>query len=776
MVSAAVESRYKTKDELEREDHIKYKKHQQMTFLRRQAKIDAEGFKCPYEGCTERFPTRFELGPHLQVHRDECFKQMKCCRPDCGKKFTNKKAFLNHIQVHKQEVLNKAKKDIRSVLIINKHGILADEFEREYKSLVGQKLPFDLMGVTNLDELAALIPEVMKVVQMSNGTTLIQGIPDKKTEALANEIHLQRYNREGFNYKTGEALQGRNADDITALNSNRELIRKSPEFLKKQIKTLIEYKEIDEQGVTFPEFLEVYEMEYGFDRRDIEKMIEELGYFGMEDLFLNGGLLDEVDLRLEDFDWKIYPKGINSLESNQSDESSFTEEWNSVKRRIQSILKYHPFGMSFSSFCKELGTLKLSKIRCKDVLDVCLMLPDVCQIDTHIDKTILPAKFDVQRLWLGNKKPSYPLYKLGEVKNRVQELFKFVSGEVVVRKFVESYENYYGCMNLVELGCDNFLQLLKLMPDVARIRKDKNYSYYISLSNGDFPPTPVSEKRSQMDKDEKIPREIIRNLHKVLSTYPDGIPYTYLYSKYLEVNGLSLKLDSYGFSTLSSFLRKISGSNGLSFDGRNLLALSKLLTLPEVDVGNLSSGWVKVVQVLEVEKCKIVLNSNETQFWTQELKMEEYYVTKRLGRLVTDEECFVGQFVAVIVEDARFYRAEVIDKLEDDLVKVVLVDVGVTVLVKHQCLFWLQYEFTLLPAQTIDIKFSSEYSSISEILELLNENQNYAWLEVSSSSLDIQLMPEKLSQTSRLSQRNIPSSQVFKRLMLNRIAVASDKN
>ena len=86
MVSADVESRYKTKDELEREDHIKYKKHQEMTFLRRQAKIDAEGFKCPYEGCTERFPTRYELGPHLQVHRDECFKQMKCCKPDCGKK------------------------------------------------------------------------------------------------------------------------------------------------------------------------------------------------------------------------------------------------------------------------------------------------------------------------------------------------------------------------------------------------------------------------------------------------------------------------------------------------------------------------------------------------------------------------------------------------------------------------------------------------------------------------------------------------------------------
>ena len=131
------------------------------------------------------------------------------------------------------------------------------------------------------------------------------------------------------------------------------------------------------------------------------------------------------------------------------------------------------------------------------------------------------------------------------------------------------------------------------------------------------------------------------------------IHYTYLYSKYLEVNRQSLKLDTYGFSTLSSFLRKISGNNGLSFDGRNLFALSKLLTLPEVDVGNLSSGWVKVVQVHDVGKFKIVLNNDEAQFWTLELKMEEYYASKRLGRFVREEECFVGQLVAVIFEDAR---------------------------------------------------------------------------------------------------------------------------
>merc|ERR1712098_988806 len=182
---------------------------------------------------------------------------------------------------------------------------------------------------------------------------------------------------------------------------------------------------------------------------------------------------------------------------------------------------------------------------------------------------------------------------------------------------------------------------------------------------------------------------------------------------------------------------------------------SKLLTLPEINVGDLSSGWVKVTHVSAVDQCKIVLNNREAQLWTLELKMEEYYVTEKLGRLLRGDECFVGQLVAVIYEDARFYRAAVLDK--------------------HQSLFCLQDEFTLLPAQTLDVKLSTECSLVSEIKESLNENQYYAWLEVSSSSLEIQLMPGKFNQAPRQSRMNIRSSQVFKRLMLKRIAIASER-
>ena len=81
-----VESKYKTKDESEREDNVQHRKHKAMTFMRRQAKIDAEGFKCPYEGCVESFPTSNEINLHVKAHKVECWSQMKCSQPKCGQK------------------------------------------------------------------------------------------------------------------------------------------------------------------------------------------------------------------------------------------------------------------------------------------------------------------------------------------------------------------------------------------------------------------------------------------------------------------------------------------------------------------------------------------------------------------------------------------------------------------------------------------------------------------------------------------------------------------
>ena len=36
-------------------------------------------------------------------------------------------AFNKHIEAHKEETINKVKKHLRSMLLLNKHGILLDE-------------------------------------------------------------------------------------------------------------------------------------------------------------------------------------------------------------------------------------------------------------------------------------------------------------------------------------------------------------------------------------------------------------------------------------------------------------------------------------------------------------------------------------------------------------------------------------------------------------------------------------------------------------------------
>ena len=100
---------------------------------------------------------------------------------------------MKHIEGHKNEAVEKAKRNIRSTLIRYKYGILLEEFEREYKSLVGKQLPFKLLGFTTVLDMVASMPDVLNVIELSNGTTMLQGVPDEKTKELVSKMRLPRY-------------------------------------------------------------------------------------------------------------------------------------------------------------------------------------------------------------------------------------------------------------------------------------------------------------------------------------------------------------------------------------------------------------------------------------------------------------------------------------------------------------------------------------------------------------------------------------------------------
>ena len=143
---------------------------------------------------------------------------MICNQAKCGLKFNNRRAYNEHIESHRKEAKCKVLKNIRSVLLLNKHGLLMESFEREFKSIMGKQVPYKLMGYNSSYDLVTNIPEVVQVSHLNGGQTLLIGVPDETTEHIATMVGNQRSNRDGFNYRTGEVLASVGRDVLNKIS------------------------------------------------------------------------------------------------------------------------------------------------------------------------------------------------------------------------------------------------------------------------------------------------------------------------------------------------------------------------------------------------------------------------------------------------------------------------------------------------------------------------------------------------------------------------------
>ena len=117
--------------------------------------------------------------------------------------------------------------------MLNKCGILIDEYERDFKGFIGKPLPLKILGYLSVQEMAENMTDVINMIKLSDGNIMLQAVPDESTMQLANEIQNQRYTNEGFNYANGQFLRGGiRHDDLSKLTNNVETIRRTPDFLK----------------------------------------------------------------------------------------------------------------------------------------------------------------------------------------------------------------------------------------------------------------------------------------------------------------------------------------------------------------------------------------------------------------------------------------------------------------------------------------------------------------------------------------------------------------
>ena len=442
---------------------------------------------------------------------------------------------------------------------------------------------------------------------------------------------------------------------------------------------------------------------------------------------------------------------------------------------MRKLLKRYPYGLSINdlrdNYIVDYGDINFRKLKCKDMLELCLLLPDVCQLDHHMDITVLPAGSNVSHPF---KKPLFPLYKLGRVKSRVETLLDGVDEAVALGDFVRAYNGYYGYFQPVELMCDSFQDVLGLMPEVCTLKKVKS-TFFLKKSGGNTTAkpqkcsnsTPQTVSSNPQTKD--IPEDLMINLRRVLSECPDGVYHSNLYRKYLELIGESLNVGKYGFSNITSLMRSIHGCNGFRFEGGTLMCDEKIVFLQKINPKDVPSGWVKVVNHDKDGNCKVIPRVNSQVVMKLDQELEEFYMTTKSGRKLAKEDCVIGQSVAVLYTDTRFYRGTVIGLYEGDVAKVYFVDQGCTALIKTSSLFWLDKKFWHIPEQVVEIKLSSNQTPENPD----QVNGGFGWLENTEGNARVLQSVEEMAKyvtfSSSCVKRSYKMDQVLKSIVLKKI-------
>ncbi|NXJ77173.1 TDRD5 protein, partial [Trogon melanurus] len=110
------------------------------------------------------------------------------------------------------ELKEMLKKEVRSLLIAAKGGLTPAQLEQEYTAMVGKPLPLHDLGFQSTLELAADMPEVVRVCPHEKGTFILKAVADKTTKGIAKLVARQKggRTRKGAAAKAGAAPSSEN--------------------------------------------------------------------------------------------------------------------------------------------------------------------------------------------------------------------------------------------------------------------------------------------------------------------------------------------------------------------------------------------------------------------------------------------------------------------------------------------------------------------------------------------------------------------------------------
>ena len=257
----------------------------------------------------------------------------------------------------------------------NKNGLVIDEFEREFKSCNGKAIAYKFLGYDSLYDLLVSIPEVVQVLTITGGQTLLLAVQDEKTQHIAKMVGNQRESVDGFNRRTASIISRVGKDVKMKIEKVKGFKDKQvSSYVKKQFVELLE-QQSDDDGILLTDLPHFYEREYGY-----KIDFDEFGFQSLEE-FCFHGLADSVDMELDKFQWKIVEKGMIGNTKSLIKSRDIPMK---VNKNIRYLLRDNPGGLTEEEFKQKYeerhDPLKFRDFSVNSIKELLLTIPGTVKI------------------------------------------------------------------------------------------------------------------------------------------------------------------------------------------------------------------------------------------------------------------------------------------------------------------------------------------------------------------------------------------------------------